>query len=1710
MPDGGTTPYRSPFTGGYTASFTVQNTGSVDDWYLVWCGASGPVTCTGVTQPGVSQTDVFVPVGGQVEVLAYYDVGTEGTGTLVLDASSYGAGLGAVEDGGTYTVPVGSPPPPPPPPPVVVVTPDGEPAQISPATGLTNWFSVYNPRSTSRTFNFTLTCSGVVSCGAAPGARAIGPGETAQVAVTHSVSGGLGTTGVLKLYAVDQAESTNKDSGWVNVSVAPSGPVVERALCLTIAAGPGAAYECGDLRLVHAFPGVRTFNTQRAPTLLYNSQHAHPYPLFQADVTVPTGPLPDSVRATLVINSQTLTRSWLGTAWGSGGQTRRVVIGYDAAAVATGLYDYQLTITKFSGGSGTTLQTVTGSMPIVNRSGSAFGPGWWLAGYEKLYFNVPSGQALWVGGDGSVRRYERTGTHGADTVYLATPVDHPDTLLHTSTNQWIRLLSGGSTVTFTANGTHRRTTNRLGYRTEFYPDSLTDWKLLKIQLPPDTTLTYDFGYGGTPAKLTTVSVRDSTVGVNRVTALNYVGDSLRVIELSGRPDSTVVVFQYQAGGTNRIIARRSRRRVLTTFTYDAGYRLASSRLDVPGAESIISSFCAADVRGLASCSPTLPLPDSAYTRFDGPRTDSADVQDFWADRFGSPWKIRDPYGYLTTVTRADARWPALATRLQHPNSWIEAASYDARGNLATSTDSSITAVTRYAWDQRWDRVTEIRPPTGQFTRFGYDATNGNRLWQEDGRGSASRVTFEYYASGNGSGLLKIMAAPGGARDSLGYDARGNLAVTRTPLGWLTYFDNDRVGRTALVRTQIAGGQWRHDSTYYDQLSRVTRSVAYGPPLSGTPAQSVIVRNFYNAEAQLDSLQRSTVPDNDSVGTITTRWRYDVAGRRVAEVASDWFVDSTRYDPAGNATTVVTRRGHQIGMIYDRLNRLRRRIVPDVTYPKRDSMGIASIRLQGGYLKPYPWYPTDSVVDPWTGTGHLIEANLLVPGETAMFAYDEMGRMTQAENGDAKVWRSYYPNGLLHIDSLRIRVLSGSDFQKHRYGIEHRYDAAGRRVVLKHPRQLAPRIGGAVADSVRYVYDPTTALLDSVYDPLGSAFRFIYNDRNEPVRVNLSGGIEQYRGFDLDGRLVADTIKNFSGSVFKHPDATLRRTRLHYADAFRLDTAANALGWGDTVTTQYSGLGQAVGFQYRLPTRSNWNNAGRLFSAERFNQDGMGNVYSMYDTTNLKSSNSTRNLINGRSATFGPVGDGPPTGRLRGMFTAMRGDSVVYDSAGNTVFKFTALYTDGALLEDWASWYSADGKLRFTEYRRVQSSSSNPDPEAWPWNLTWEEYRYDPLGRRVLVRTRRNCHYGYTDRPCALGTVRRTVWDGTEELYEIQMRGSTGSYDAADSVAENDTLPLIDPPCEALHCGVYYDPNPRYGRVAYTHGPGLDQPLSVVRINYVDDPWNKPDSVWGAFAIVPHWNWRGQADYGTYHDGGVWRCSDATMARCVSLAWRYKSFAFTEQAADTAVGWHGTLLDLKEDGTGTLYRRNRYVDPVTGRFTQEDPIGLVGGMNLYGFAKGDPVNFSDPFGLCAKGLINLGLGYCGRVDAFGEEYEIHVFRGEKEIGIFGRDGWINRHGFRGTPGVPRDVLNRINGENVAQLRARGLLAPRGEQNIRGGRYSSGVSTLFGSVALGATILGAYLDIREAKELEMNPWAYMTLRMQGWSYEDIRQWLTRNRI
>jgi RHS repeat-associated protein len=96
-----------------------------------------------------------------------------------------------------------------------------------------------------------------------------------------------------------------------------------------------------------------------------------------------------------------------------------------------------------------------------------------------------------------------------------------------------------------------------------------------------------------------------------------------------------------------------------------------------------------------------------------------------------------------------------------------------------------------------------------------------------------------------------------------------------------------------------------------------------------------------------------------------------------------------------------------------------------------------------------------------------------------------------------------------------------------------------------------------------------------------------------------------------------------------------------------------------------------------------------------------------------------------------------------------------------------------------------------------------------------------------------------------------------------------------------------------------------------------------------------------------------------------------VKRCTyAMAWTQVWAPSGKQIDPLYRGWTGSLLQDKREPNGLLYRRNRYLDPASGRFTQPDPIGLAGGLNSYGYASGDPVSFRDPFGSCPPRDNNL--------------------------------------------------------------------------------------------------------------------------------------------
>jgi len=235
---------------------------------------------------------------------------------------------------------------------------------------------------------------------------------------------------------------------------------------------------------------------------------------------------------------------------------------------------------------------------------------------------------------------------------------------------------------------------------------------------------------------------------------------------------------------------------------------------------------------------------------------------------------------------------------------------------------------------------------------------------------------------------------------------------------------------------------------------------------------------------------------------------------------------------------------------------------------------------------------------------------------------------------------------------------------------------------------------------------------------------------------------------------------------------------------------------------------------------------------------------------------------------------------------------------------------------------------------------------------------------VLKRSRRTDCEG----PCQ-SAIERYVWDGDDLLKEIRYPGRNGI--SADSLEVNygiifrqDTIQIHEN--DPIVIDTVY--SPYYGTVTYTNGGTIDRPVMLERRDYGRDT-----ILFGMVPVVLHYNANGVVDEGTFVSGL------STSSIDLRADWPGGDVRVYGERRFHGVprSWFGGAIDQMRDASGFLYKRNRYYDPATGRFTQEDPIGLAGGMNLYGFAGGDPMNFADPFGLYPLPCcVEIGAGVVG--------------------------------------------------------------------------------------------------------------------------------------
>ncbi|MDB4913031.1 MAG: hypothetical protein JWM95_675 [Gemmatimonadetes bacterium] len=1373
----------------------------------------------------------------------------------------------------------------------------------------------------------------------------LNPGESATVGVTYTTTSALDSLGTVALSATDTTSlATITSLGTLTLRTAlldtvrvvahaiNPGTSVNRGSCLTIAVSEDAAYECGELRVVHALPAVTAMGKTRAPTLIYGSRTSAPSATIAVEVTVNAGMTASGIDATLKLRktgadttlrlSQTTSYGWdanwpIGTA-------RRITVPIDAnaASLETGSYHYTLQIGAKIG-SVTKIGLDTGTVVIVNRTDSPFGIGWWLDGLEQL-FPVDSLQRLWVGGDGSTRMYRLVS--GSPSTFVATPmVDRPDTLTWPGPgNGYRRHLRNGATVTFGPDGYHRETASITGDTTRFtwvgsHPTYIT------LPTSGGTSKQYSFEYtldANSRDRLHVVwapSPTNTEMDLNRGTSfITQPNGTLTTISryLDGAW-GPVETFGYDPSPTTapgalsrRIISRTDRASHTTTFEYDLAGGLKRSTRNMAGTgDDIVHTFCAAETRSLTECSASPVLLDSAYTRWDGPRlaSDVNDVTMFFVNRFGAPTRIRDAMARETQITY-DSVFRTLAASVVSPSGHRVEMTYTARGLDSVTTEKSPVnngdAITTYAWHPKWDLPLAIMRNFGLRTDFAYDTAFPLRLWQQDARGIAARDSFYY----NAAHRIVATSVPTMAHDSIVYDGTlGNVAAVKSRAGYWTTMLHDAIGRDTMV-TSPGGAMTTY--TTYDPLDRVKQTRSVGAANGGSTAKTLTVDNQYDTSDNLKLVTRSISPDPLNLQALRLGSDYDYAGRKIREYDPDqpsgyqttmeWV-----YDAAGNLRT-TTRGGVATTAEYDVLNRVQHRVVNNV--------------VGGATSTPF--------------------------ADNQYFTYDVAGNLATANNYAAHVARTYFPNGAVSTDTLHIATsnLSASlPFDQHVYSNTYQYDVLGRRLTL-----ASSSLSGVLAP-VTYGYDSQSGGLATItsngigtytyYESMAGALDSLYQP---------DGSVER-RTYDVGGQLLRRTEKR--GSWTLH-DATFTRNGL--------GQMLQATGLtAETETYSYDGLGAVVGTSGRVTP------AKGAATGEETPRDALGNMVEHHKGADYQEyfkyqPHSTRLWFSGRSTS---ATDPFSTDSLEQR----------YSTSGDVVQIFTRNQGPMWCADTHAVCGMQDNTRRLLDYStttheynseghlvRSVKTTSNDNSHGWaPAGLravnqpvysdalergVIEEHRYDALGRRVWVRANRE-----TGCPVAserdstsvcLSTVERTMYDGDQVLAEIRQP-------AEDSL-----------PAAVLEMDVVGTRGPvnHFGLVGYLNGPGIDHPLALRR-QYA--------SGGGTTVAILHSNWQGAVDLSTTTGGLLMECTVSSYPYCEPILWPGANMTYglgAPRPTGGAPSWWGTLASGKENAAGGRDMRNRVYDPRTGRFTQEDPIGLAGGMNLYGFAGGDPVNFSDPFGL----------------------------------------------------------------------------------------------------------------------------------------------------
>lgn len=875
------------------------------------------------------------------------------------------------------------------------------------------------------------------------------------------------------------------------------------------------------------------------------------------------------------------------------------------------------------------------------------------------------------------------------------------------------------------------------------------------------------------------------------------------------------------------------------------------------------------------------------------------------------------------------------TRVTEPDGAVLVYQFNPRwlvtGVQRVGADGRPRSLGRMEWGADSHLVADI-DAAGNATRYGYDA-QGNLSHITDAAGHTTRIVHD---AGNQPVAVTNALGHTTRRD---YDALGRLTAETDALGRTSRFHYDDEGRLDRI-TDAKGG----DKTFrYDTAGRLTEltdcsghTTAYrydtlGNVESVTAPDGAVTRHTHDALGRLTAIAH---PADANGRVLSERFEHDADGNVVSLTDTAGQVTRFRYNGQGLATERTDPNGRTLHYRYDNALRLTAVVNGNgetytVTYDVESR--VASETSFAGKVTTYTY----------DEAGQLVAADSA--GQRTDYLRDAMGRLVAQGHADGVVRFAY--------DAVGRMTAVAAPHAEQRYV----YDAAGQLIEERTQYTLGTV---DVTDEGIVPAAPSAAFtLAHAYDELGNRIRTTLPNGRRVDTLRYGSG--HWHGTLWQGQSLVDVERDALHQEVSRQLGVVPRgvPRLHEERrrdpqarlvALRLSLGTQTLHQRRLTFDDAGHLTQIADTQRGL-TDYAFDPLGQLLRAV---QPHLAEHFAFDPAGNLLDASST-----------------PPASPLpavtHNLLQRFAGAAYVHDAQGNTVLKRRAVAAGAADTSSLALRYDSENRL-------AEAVRRAGDDESLPV-LMHAHYLYDGFGRRIAKRV--------TDGTTGEVATTLFVWDGDALAQEISARGTTTTVYEPDSFVPLARIDSDEP------LGSY-----PAGDVHLWHEPHWDMPADAAVVQAHVDDWRQTRR---ALREAAHTEARQQrvamADRRAGSDRiGLVDCDHLGTPLSVRDAsgrtlWsaRYKAWGevFREDVREVAqpLRFQGQYEDAE---TGFFYNRHRYYEPAAGRYLTPDPIALLGGINLYAYAR-NPVQWVDPLGLATtKGGCDPCCGKNPAAEALG--------------------------------------------------------------------------------------------------------------------------------